>query len=171
MAALDLFDAADELLSAAAAGLATTTSGTPGSRYVSAGPPVYDCCDLLTVHVQELPEVSMREAGRQEMPQMRPAVPTPTLVITALRCYPIVEGGITIGVPNAAALNAAARTIYEDGWLLLNYLRARARTNGLFPSRPCRSLAIGPLRPTPTQGGCGGWTIQVTVELDGYNAV
>lgn len=171
MAPLDLFDAADELLGAAATALATTSGGSPGSRYVSAGQPVYDCCDLLTVHMQESNELSMREAGRQEMPRLLPAVPMVTLVVTSLRCYPIVEGGVTIGVPAAEAMHKASRLIYEDGWTLLNYLRALARADGLFADRPCRPLVIGPLRPAPTQGGCGGSIVLVQVEVDGYAPV
>lgn len=168
MASTGLFDVAEELLDVSATGLAATSSGAPGSRYVSAGQPVYDCCDLLVVHLQETNEVPMRESGNQLLPQLRPAVPMALLVVTALRCWPIVQGGVTVGVPNAAEMHAAARGIYADGWTLLNYLRSEARADRLFAGRPCRPVSIGPLRPTPTQGGCGGWTIEVAVELDGY---
>lgn len=171
MAGADLFDAAEELLDVAATGLATTSGGVPGSRYVSAGQPVYDCCDLLTVHVQETNSIPMREAGNQGLPQLRPAVPMALLVVTALRCWPIVQGGVTLGVPNAGEMHAAARGIYEDGWTLWNYLRTAARDDRLFAGRPCRPVSIGLLRPTPTQGGCGGWTIEIAVEIDGYAAV
>lgn len=171
MAPLDLYNAANELLAAAAAALATTSSGAPKSQYVSAGPPVYDCCDLLTVHVAESNPLPMREAGNQQLPQMRPAVPMVGMVITALRCYPVVTGGIEVGVPNAADLDAASRTIYSDGWLLINYLRTLGRTDRLFAGRPCRALEITSMRPTPTQGGCAGWTLTVIVEIDGYAPV
>lgn len=169
MAAFDLYDAAAELLDASAAALATTPGGAPGSRYVSMGPPVYDCCDLLTVHAAETTPVVMAESGSQAMPQLRPAVPMVGLVVTALRCYPIIEGGVSIGVPNAATLGAVSRDLYGDGWTLLFYLRGLARSNRLFADRPCRAVAIGPLAPTPTQGGCAGWTVTVVVQVDGFD--
>lgn len=166
--ASDLYDAAEALLTAAATAVEASGQSAPEGRYVSAGPPVFDCCDLMTVHVQLHDDVAMREAGNQGLPQMRPAVPMTVFVVTTLRCYPIVTGGVAIRVPDAAKLDAASRVIYLDGWSLWNGLRTLIRQDRLFPGRPCRSVGTGSLAPAPTQGGCGGWTLPVMVEIDGW---
>ena len=168
MAVLDLYSAATELLNAARSALDTTDAGAPTARYVSSGAPVFDCCDQLTVHVPGIADVPMPEAGMQSLAQMRPAVPIIQFVVTTLRCYPIIEAGVVIKVPFAAEMDAASRIVYQDGWALWNGLRTLARSDRLFAGRPCRSVEVSPLTPTPTQGGCAGWTLAVFAELDGY---
>lgn len=167
-AASDLYDAASQLLDAAATAIEAGGGAAPAVRYVSAGPPAIDCCDQMTVHVQLHAQVAMREAGNQGLPQGRPAVPMATFVVTTMRCYPIVEGGVTLRVPDGQKLDAAARTIYLDGWAMWNGVRTLIRADRLFAGRWCRSVETGPMTPMPTQGGCAGWQLPVLVEVDGY---
>lgn len=167
--ASDLYDAANQLLTAAATAIEAGGGMAPAVRYVSAGPPAIDCCDQMTVHVLLQSQVSMREAGNQSLPQMRPAVPMATFVVTTTRCYPIVEGGVTLRVPDAAKLDAASRTIYLDGWAMWNGLRTLLRTDRVFAGRWCRSVETGPMTPVPIQGGCAGWSLPVLCEVDGYS--
>jgi len=167
--ASDLYDAAESLLAAAATAIAAGGNVAPAVQYVSAGPPAIDCCDQLTVHVQLHVQVAMREAGSQAIPQSRPAVQMATFVVTAMRCYPIVEGGVQLRVPDGQKLDAAARVVYLDGWALWNGVRTLIRTDRLFPGRWCRSVDTGPMTPMPTQGGCAGWQLPVLAEVDGYS--
>lgn len=168
MAQDDLYEAARELLDAAAAAAATTPGGAPGTRYVSSGPPAFDCCDLLTVHLARFMPIAMQEAGRQNMPLQKPAVPMVQMVVTISRCYPKVDGGVVITIPLAQDMEKASFGLYADAWTIWNHLRTMARQQLLFASRPCRPVEFAPMTPTPTQGGCAGWVLGVDVEVDGY---
>lgn len=162
-----LYDLANELLGACAAGMAATPSGAPAYQAVVVGPPAFDCCPSLYVSVislapHELPEVA------PDMRQTRPSVPLATMQAYLLRCIPIVQGGLELTVPAPADLIASAQQVYRDGFTTYNLIRSRARSGTLFPSSPTRPVSVGSMMPVNPQGGCGGWMIPVTVELDGY---
>jgi len=169
VAGTDLSAAAASLLTAATAALALTSNGPVSRTLLSHGPPVFDCCDLCAVHVALLDEHELARPGSPQMPQVDPAVPLVTFVVTFGRCYPIVGGGVQITTPTAQQMTVGAVALMEDAWTVYNHLKTMARASTLFPSRPCRSVKVTPAVPIVPQGGCAGWTLTVAAQLDGYS--
>lgn len=170
MTATALYDAAAEYLAACVAALnSETTSGAPERRFVTNGPPAWDCCPQLTVHVGG-PAVADTAATRTLGPGHRIAttgfVNMVSMTATILRCAPIIEGNT---LPSPAALAAAAAEMDADLWAIWNWIATRKRDLSLFGPKE-RELLMDPASSLNQQGGCCGWQIPIRVQLDGYRA-
>lgn len=172
--ASSLYDLAAELLTQSAAILATTPAGAPSVRYVSLGPPAYDCCDQLTVDVGTIaygPFNSDVVAGDAFARLDQNVVNLVPLNVTHLRCASAVpQGGTKITLPQAAKMTVDSQMVYTDGWVLWNGLRGAMRAGTLFAPGACRISALGGATPISPQGGCLGYGVTLIVELDGYSA-
>lgn len=174
MAQGDLYDAANEILATCIAALNWTERA-----YVSNGPPAYDCCPQLTVHATGFnrdmapaaqpaatfgaPSISAAKRTR------RGSMNAAGFAVTVLECAPTITGKTKIVFPEPDAIDLSSEKMMGDAWLLWNYLQSRLRDESLFGGA-CRPVDIGPAVPLTDQGGCGGWVIQMSVQIDGYTA-
>lgn len=165
---------ADELLTKCAAVLTTTGGGTPEFVSLWPGLPALDRqCDTLAV---------WSSAPSFQVP---PGLPPGTLAtmrifisLNALvaRCVPT---GRTVRVgkrdtyipPTALELTGAAEKVMEDEWALLNGPISELRAGDLFEGFPCRDVVIVAMTPLDPQGGFAGWSLELQVQLDGYEVV
>jgi hypothetical protein len=172
MPAADLYIAASDLLTSCIDLLDWTDRA-----YVSNGLPAFDCCPQLTVHAGPF---------NRDLVVPTPGSPSPSeaiakrttrgnknrvpLVVTVLRCVPTLKqsGKSTVLFPDPADLSASAAEMMGDVWILWNGLQRLTRDALLFADvENCRCVDFGPATPVSDQGGCGGWTLVVTVQLDG----
>lgn len=163
---LDLQALAEEFLDACVDALDTIPTfdpglgGSPGRSFVAPGQPQYDCCPdgQLTVHV---PSVSSLPVLPLENHQRLNVV---TLTATILRCVPSSdEAG---NYAHAADLLAAAEQVNADGWALWNGIFNAISSGDLF--RLCDKIQWLGLRSSTPSGGCGGWTLTLSLQYDGY---
>jgi hypothetical protein len=166
-----LYDLAAELLGFCAAALDTLPAGAPDRQYVSIGPPALDC-DQLTVHVLQVGEGQTSPANTP-LDRMRRGVTVPRIelsfmVVTIVReCYPGPTGKQLTRPPEVADLNAAARIISADGWLLYNAVPAALAAGELWGA--CNFTGWEPLQPIPASGNVAGWTFPMQVKIDGFS--
>jgi hypothetical protein len=168
-----LYDLAAELLGFCAAALDTLPAGAPARQYVSMGAPVLDC-EQLTVHVYQVGE-GATSPGNTPLDRGRRAVTVPRvdlsfMVVTIVRdCYPGPTGANANRPPEVADLDAAARLISADGWLLWNIVPAALRSGELWGS--CNLTLWEPMQPIPPSGKIAGWTFPLQAKIDGFSPV
>jgi hypothetical protein len=149
-------------------------TGAPARQFISPGPPVWDCCEMLVVHVESLPIGFTRPTspiGASGMKQAYGAwILQAVLTVTVGRCVPegttSVKGKYT--PPSPAALTAAARQIDADGWALQNGI-ANRKYQGIL-SEVCSAMVWETFSSVDPMGGCGGWTATFRANIDGYGA-
>ena len=164
MSSTYLADCADALLAAAAAGLASATTGrpVPSTQIVSHGAPPLDwCCDdgMLTVHVADVTHNQQYKNDLQQVPcGVEPRV---QFVITVARCWPTMDQQ---GNLSPALVDAAAQDQLEDLWCLLTEVYDRAAAKTLFPGQiTCGDVEVGAAVPVNAEGGCAGWEIPLSL--------
>lgn len=171
----DLFAAAQALLTASAAGVATSPGGPIDYQAIWPGLPAFDCAPAIHVHTggASFADTYPLQPPLQPMQQiaMNGEVNLIVFTVTVLRCVPTVtQGQSSVLLPQVAAITESARITMGDLWAVWNHLKNQHRAGLLFqtPSgrREFRFLPAVPLR---TSGGVGGWEIQVAVELSGYS--
>ena len=169
----DAHDLAVDLLAACVEALDTIPDfepgfvGAPARRFVSPGKPAYDCCDgvehgQLTVHIQPVLEGPHQKPTNSYVGRINRV----RLNITSLRCIPMQQGG---DPPVPADQTAIAAQLNRDGWAIWNHLYNLQREQLLFDQ--CGEVIWGQLTAVDASGLCGGWTLAITVSLDGYEEV
>lgn len=166
----DLHALCEEFLAACVEALdsisAPGLAGAPERRYVSPGTPAFDCCDQLTVHAQAITETLDRNGLNQGIKhRLQSRVNLVQLVATATRCIPQLEGE---SFPSATDLEAAAEQTNADAWALWNHVWNLARSGSLFTL--CDEVFWDGMRAINPSGGCGGWTLTLRAELQGYES-
>lgn len=159
----DLFAIAQELLDASVDALDTLApglAGAPERNFVSPGQPALDCCDQLTVHVASVVE---SPAGQTDTHKEGARKNIVTFVVTATRCH-----DITVIPPAVETLSAVAEQMDADGWALWNHLWNLMRSGELFTL--CGPVSWNGLRALIPSGGCGGWTLTISAEVEGYES-
>lgn len=168
-----LYAVASELLGAAASILGWGSA----RKYVSVGEPAYDCCPQLTVQVQRVedgpigPTAPQTGASGARIGQRLGRVVIATLQIDVIGCVPTGDMGAqanTYRPPAVADLEASSAEIYAWGWALRNGLSSLKRQGDLFGGS-CQWVDLGIAIPITPEGGCAGWRIPITVQLDGYD--
>lgn len=162
----DLYELAQEYLAACVDALDTIPAfepglgGSPARSYVSPGLPQYDCCPdgQLTVHVPSVisdPSLTLKNHERRNIV---------SLTATILRCVPAADESGNFA--SVADIQAAAEQVDADGWALWNYIFNAISSGDLF--RLCDRIEWLGLRSITPSGGCGGWTLTLSVQFDGY---
>jgi hypothetical protein len=172
----DLFDAAQELLSACAEALTTTSGGGIAIQIISPGLPSFDCAPALYVHAGGPSVGGTYPLQPPLQPMQRMVYQMVDLVqytVTVIRCIPVIgQTQQSIALPQAAAITAASEPIYEDVWAIWNHCKNLHRAGLLFQSASGRrEFEFQPAIPLRTSGGVAGWEIPMTVQLGGYNEV
>jgi len=165
--ATDLHALAEEFLAACEESLDTIPTfapglaGAPERSFVAPGQPQYDCCPdgQLTVHIPAVnsdPVQPLKNHTRANLV---------TLTATILRCVPSTdEDG---NYPDAVESQAAADQVNADGWALWNHIFNLISAGDLFTL--CEKIQWQGLRSITPSGGCGGYTLTLNVQTDGYN--
>lgn len=163
----DLHALAQELLDASVEALDTIPTfepglaGAPARSYVSAGLPALDCCDQLTVHIQAVNESPPGQSDSHKNSARKNIV---TFVVTSTRCHDIKDIP-----PPVDVLTAISEQSDADGWALWNHLWNLMRADELFTL--CGPVFWDGLRALNSSGGCGGWTLTLRAEVEGYEEV
>lgn len=169
----DLHALAQELLDACIASLDTIPTfapalgGAPERSFISPGLPVWDCCEQMTVHVDSVFEsdtspgglASGRRATHGRINQI-------AFIVSITRCVPTVGATPQDEIPLIEDLQLAAEQIHADGWALWNHLFNLVRDGDLFAR--CDLVNWDGMRAFFPSGGCGGWELRISVQLDGY---
>lgn len=164
-----LADFASELLSLANDCLSTTPAGAIDRAFVSPSLPALDCCPQLTVDVRSLtlevtaPTTPLTALGHR-LSVSQSALYVATLVITVVRCTPVIEQN---SLPSITDMEAAATAANEDLWAIWNGVATAKRAGTLFGGN-CPALYVDPPVPLPAEGGCVGWVIPYRPAIDGY---
>jgi hypothetical protein len=164
----DLYALEQELLDASVESLDTIPTfapalgGAPERSYISPGLPAFDCCDQLTVHTPSILDSPFSPDSATGRSARSASVITISLVTTITRCIP---GGTE---PDVLDLVAPTQQIAADGWALRNHLLGMIRSDELFTI--CDEVFWDGLRFVNPQGGCAGWTLNLRVQLDGYES-
>lgn len=161
----DLQALAEELLEASVDALDTIPTSAPGlagapeRSYVSPGTPSFDCCDQLTVHIPGVNEMPQTVDTHKQGARKNIVI----FVVSATRCIPSIDEN---GIPEAADIQAAAEQVNADGWALWNYIWNLIRSGDLFSL--CGPVSWDGLRAINPSGGCGGYTLTLRAEVEGY---
>ena len=169
--ATDLHDQCVALLEAASdaldtiPGSAPELAGAPERKFVSAGTPVLDCCDQLTVHVGPIVEdpLSPSSPGSGQRARFGARKNQVLLTVTIGRCMDL---SALPTPPPVATLEADAEQHNADGWALWNQLWNMVRSGELFTLCSDSKPELRPLAPA---GGCSGWTMAYRVWIEGYD--
>ena len=165
----DLQTLAEEFLAACVESLNTIPTfapglaGAPERSFVSPGQPQYDCCPegQLTVHIPAVNSDPIQPLKNHIRANLV------SLTATILRCVPSTdEDG---NYPTVIEAQAAADQVNTDGWALWNHIFNLISAGQLF--RLCEKIQWTGLRSITPSGGCGGWTLNLTVQTDGYQEV
>lgn len=169
----DLHALAQEYLAACVESLDTIPlfnpglAGAPDRAFTSPGIPVWDCCEQLTVHVDGATESGTSPQGLATgRRQAWGRINLVGFVATVTRCIPVVGGTSLDSLPTIESMTAAAEQIHADGWALWNHIYNMIRAKELFAI--CDEVFWDGLRAVSPSGGCGGWTLVLRVQLDGY---
>lgn len=144
--------------------------GVQERSYVSPGLPVWDCPDMLTVHIAPLNEEdttpSGLDSGRRAARFAR--INEVTLIATSLRCVPTASQSSTgdITLPDPLDLQAAAKQINTDGWALWNHLFNGVHAEELLTL--CDKVFFDAITPVIPSGGSAGWAVTARATLGGY---
>ena len=170
----DLQDLAAELLTASVEALDTIPDydpeleGAPNVQFVNSGGPVDDCGQL-TVSVTPIAEAPtaplLLGAGTRHRQDFR--VNLVGLNVRLVRCLPAPAG--MGGPPPASVQTAWSAQLNADAWALWNHLWNMARAGDLFTL--CGEVYFDSLKTVGPQGGLGGWSLNLRVQLEGYEEV
>lgn len=168
----DLWNLANEYLKACVAALETTPAGAPQRVYVSPGPPAWDCCPQLTVHVGGPVVAATSPGGGALADGHRMAVAGMVnlidLTATIIRCAPGIREDSEPAPPED--FDRCSAYTLADLWSIWNYITSAHNAGDLFPGS-CREVFLDPAALLAQQGGCAGWQISVRVQLGGYTPV
>lgn len=168
-AVADLYNLADEYLTACFNALAFTPEGSPDRAFVSPGSPSWDCPEQLTVHVGEPAQADTFPLQPSLAPAHRVTVQGEvdliSMTATILRCVPtMTENG---AMPTPLEIDQAAQQTCADLWAIWSMLKIGKRDGTLFPPKD-REFFLDPAVAVPQGGGAGGWQIPIRVQLGGF---
>lgn len=169
----DLHALAVELLDASVASLDTIPTfapalgGAPERSFVSPGLPAWDCCEQMTVHIDSVFEADTSPGGLATGRRTTHGRVTQiAFVVSITRCVPTIGVNPQDDIPAIEDLQEAAEQINADGWALWNHLYNMVREGELFER--CLLVDWDGMRSFAPSGGCGGWELRISVQLDGY---
>jgi hypothetical protein len=143
--------------------------GAPDRYFVSPGTPVWDCCEQLAVHVQNVNDADTTPGGLAAgLRHVTGRVNQVRLIGTSTRCVPV--GELTAAgewkPPPAADLQDAAKQLNADNWALWNHLNNLLASEQLLTL--CSNVIFDGITAAVPFGGCAGWTVVFRVVLGGY---
>lgn len=163
MAASDLYTQAASLLEACEDLLGARA---PAVSFVSPGPPVFDCCPMLSVHVSGINEGGTPPPGALGAGHRYTSarVNQVGLVVSIVRCDQESSAGV---FPDVAKKEETAAEVYEDIWTLWNGLNRMSANGELFQG--CGERFFDGARPITPSGGCVGFLFLIRLTLPGFD--
>lgn len=159
-----LYTLADEILATCIDALSDNGIAPPTKNFISAGTIIDfpdECPDMLAV---ELTRIYTGLPGIEvALPEKCGHARTAEFLIRIVRCLD--SANEENNNPTVDQLNADALATYSDIWVLHQELIER-KAAGTFLDA-CQSLLIGNALPDGPEGGIGGWTIQLDVQIHG----
>jgi hypothetical protein len=159
-----LYNAAVDVLNTAVAVLdANSALGAPDRRYVSVGDPALDC-DQITVAATARPAlVASSGAGLDAARHHRRArILIAEFRIAVVRCgYPTLDEHAN--PPSDVDLEAAAASLYAEGWALFVGLNDAARGGSL--GEWCGEWSVDSLDPIGQEGAVAGWVVSASASV------
>lgn len=163
----DLHVLAQEFLDACASALDTIPSyephllGAQDRQFISPGIPAQDCCEQLAVFVTPVSEADTTPGGLAAGKRVKIGrINHVRLFAHTSRCIP------TDVEPPVGQLNAASEQLNADAWALWNHIFNLIESGQLLTL--CQEVFFDGITAMTPSGGCGGWIVNVRVELDGY---
>ena len=138
--------------------------GAPERSFVSPGQSADDCCPQLTVWAQQVGESPNSPGSFRGRSASDGQINVIQLIARIIRC---VDTGTDGRIPDPADLQTSAEQINADGRALWNHLYNMVRADQLFML--CGEVFWDGMRSIVPSGGCGGWTLALRVEIDGYS--
>lgn len=172
MSAADLHDFAVELLQLSEEALDTLIAlgleGAPERSFVSPGRPPMDCCDQLTVHVEQIQDADTTPGGLNAGKRWMAKKNHVRLFVIITRCVKGLDPGSNAvnQLPDPTDLQETAQQTDADAWALWNVLYSDWGADALLTI--CSEVFFDGMRSIPQQGGCVGWELALRVALDGY---
>jgi hypothetical protein len=137
--------------------------GAPERSYISPGQSADDCCpDQLTVWSNGLVPSPRSPGNFTGKSGVEGQIIAASLTARIVRCLHQNEGE----APVPADAQADAEQVNADGFALWNHVFNLIRAGMLFTL--CGEVFWQGLRSVTSQGGCGGYTLNLLVEIDGY---
>lgn len=147
-----------------------TVDGVPANKFLSFGRPPNDCCDYLAIwfdYIQPTSEFPMVDSGPGgECASMRMLTVSMKLVRS---CWPVIRDNPRNPFPPSVEIQAASEKLTIDANVLWCCLQSGLASGDLWPEggSGCNSFRMLELKPDPPNGGCAGFTVRFSLELDG----
>jgi hypothetical protein len=168
-------DLLQSILDVACSCLEDTPSGVPSDCFISHGQPPDDCCNFLAIWIDKIhprigPENSDFFIGEKVWTRCGDFGMIADFSLRLMRpCFPTLVDNPMNPFPPAADVQAAAENLLIDIQVLRCCISSAICEGILLPSTSdadCLEIAVGDIYPVGPRGGCAGWTLQFSVELD-----
>ncbi len=161
-------DVLENILAVVCQALADTPQGMPNSCYTGHAKPPDDCCDHLVVYVERFRPtidfpVEFNSYDRCQIVRQMMDV----CILLRRPCWPVVHDNATNPFPPPADIDAASVNLMLDAQKMWQSV-TRAYDAGLLIVTPREPSFIkwGQITPGPNMGGCAGWEMRMTIDLD-----
>lgn len=153
---MDLAAALPVVLSAASDALTREAS----RKFISHGPPPFDCADQLTVHLESLK--ASNPLNRQDIgPNVCAVVPVGVLVVTIVRCVTTQNGKNAPAADDLTSDSTGLLTDLNDLWTGL----VTATLDRSLLNVPCSAVTWLPAVPVGPSGGLAAYQLKMEVQL------
>jgi len=149
-----IYERARTVLDAVVTGFAVDGVALPERQYVANGAVAADC-EQLVVQVARIFRGLPGGTEGGTSPCHGPV--SMDVDVHLLRCVPTIEGeGEDVSLPSAVELEASGEELLRDAEILRRSIK---------PLVDCRSIVLGNLVPYGPEGGLGGWTYRLVVQI------
>lgn len=148
--------------------------GRPGDCFISHNTPPDDCCDFLSVWVERIrPSEGFADGqyvtGGRLWARCGNLSSIADVNIRLVRpCFPVVIDDALNPFPPAIDIQAASEALAIDAWVLNCCIHTAISNGELLPDDvvgSCLEVGIGDMVPHGPNGGCAGWTWDLSIEL------
>jgi len=169
----DLNDMMQSMVDIGCLCLEDSPDGVPKYCFISHNEPPDDCCDFLAVWLERIrPRTGFENAayttGEKVWSRCGDVGAVMDVRLRLMRdCWPVVQDDALNPFPPVADMQAAADNLLIDLQLLRCCLSAAACNGVLYPENfECLEFGIGDAIPIGPRGGCAGWDLTYTFELE-----
>lgn len=158
-----IFNTASDLLGVVEDVFTTAGIALPDRRYVTFGEVALDC-ELCVVSIT-LGRHGTADEASSGLPSFpgSPFTRSLDMDVWVIRCVPTLTDDEPDKIPTAEALLASAEELTDDAWTLWSGLKQK-HTDGSLMSG-CTSVFFGDLNPYGPEGGMGGSTLSLSIQL------
>lgn len=155
-----LYDLAAGVLAAVETTYQAENIPLPDRRYVSDGPPAYDCEQVVVALVRMYPGLPFQEDPGQPILKLT-LMRSVTLAVHVVRCIPVVNNAGK--APSVDAMEASGLTVLTDSWML-PWAMLEGHRQQVF-AELCDTIGMRELTPAEPLGGFGGSILLLDAQL------